>query len=115
MDLISGTIVGGLVYDVFKLGVQDYLTCVKVALKDYLLKEEDYILIADDFSKASEEDKLTKETMESYFINKARNTKKIVEKYNQQVNINHSGSGDNIVHTGSGNIVLNKDSIAKKF
>lgn len=115
MDFISGAIVGGLIYDIFKMGVEDYLVCVKIALKDYKLEETEYVLISDDLNKTSEDDMKSKENLEKYFSNKAENTKNIIEKYNQRVNINHSGSGDNIYHSGSGNIIVNKEIKEKKF
>jgi hypothetical protein len=114
MDLITSSIVGGLIYDIFKMGVMEYFTCVKVALKDYNLKDEDCILIVEDLNKTTEEDRASKENLENYFSNKAINTKKVIEKYNKNISITHTGSGDNITHIGSGNIILNKGVEEKK-
>jgi hypothetical protein len=114
MDFITASIAGGLIYDILKMGVSQYLTCVKVALKDYKLNEDECILIAEDLSKTTEEDRASKESLENYFLNKAVNTKEIIEKYNKNISIIHTGSGDNITHTGSGSIILNKGKEEKK-
>ena len=90
MDLITGTIVSGLIYDVFKMGVTEYVTCVNVALKDLLLTDEEKKLIAQDFSISTQEDRSSKENLENFFQNKAPNTKEIINRYNITQNGNEN-------------------------
>ncbi len=94
MDLVSASIAGGLIYDIFKMGVTEYETCVKVALKDYVLTEEEHQLIAQDLEVTTENDFSSKENLEKFFETKAPNTQKIVNKYQTQNNITHNGSGN---------------------
>ena len=101
MDFISSSIIGGLIYDVVSLGATNYLSCVKVALKNYILSDEEQLLIAQDLSNATDKDKSTKENLENYFETKAENTNKIVNKYIQT----HSGTGDNNQNNGNGTFI----------
>jgi len=102
MDLITTTIVSGLIYDVFKMGVTEYATCVNVALKDLVLSDEEKNLIAQDFSTSSEEDRSSKESLENFFENKAPNTKQIMKNKYTQYNISQTGNGNvGVVHGDS--------------
>ncbi len=101
----SGIIIGGLVYDIFKMGVTEYTTCINVALKDLVLSDEEKALITQDFSLSTEEDRSSKENLENFFENNAQNTKKIVNKYTQY---NVSQNGNNNVGIVQGNMVVKK-------
>jgi len=93
MDFITASIVGGMLYDILKLGVTESAACVNVALKDMLLTDEEKALIAQDFALSTEEDRSSKANLESFFESRAPNTKKILNTYTQN-NINHNGTGD---------------------
>lgn len=108
MDFITGSLVGGLIYDIFKLGISDYVVCVKVALKDLILTEDEKLLISQDLSLTAEEDRSSKENLENFFENKASNTKEIVNKYKTQYNITHNGTGDIKVYNTKGTHIENQ-------
>lgn len=108
MDFITGSLVGGLIYDIFKLGISDYVTCVNVALKDFILTEDEKLLISQDLSLTTEEDRCSKENLKNFFENKASNTKEIVNKYKAQNNITHNGTGDIKVYNTKGTHIENQ-------
>jgi len=112
MDFISGAIIGGLIYDYYTLGLSTSSDIVKVALKDYVLTDNEQLLITQDLEKATNEDKSSKENLEKYFETKAENTNNIVKKYTQ----NHSGDGDNVMgdKTVYNNYAPSKEEILKK-
>lgn len=86
MDFISASLIGGMLYDFFKMGVTDYATCVNVALKDTLLTDEEKALITQDFAHSTEEDRSSKENLEHFFESRAPHTKKIVNNHTTTTN-----------------------------
>ena len=108
MDFVTASLVGGLIYDIFKGGITEYATCVNVALKDLLLTDAEKALIIQDFSTATEEDKSSKENLENFFENRAQNTRNIVNKYKNQVNQIHYGIGDNKTYATTGTHIENQ-------
>lgn len=100
MDIISSSIISGLIYDTFKLGVTNYLTCVKVALKETILTENEKELISNDLNNTTEKDWIDKESLENFFKNSAKNTKEIITKNNKIV---HNGTGDMYVNSQGDN------------
>ncbi|MFY4744145.1 hypothetical protein ACOTVX_11780, partial [Aliarcobacter butzleri] len=51
------------------------------------------LLISQDLSLTTEEDRWSKENLKNFYENKAYNTKKIVNRYKTQNNITHNGTG----------------------
>jgi Het-E N-terminal domain len=108
MDFITASIVGGMLYDILKMGVMDCATCVNVALKDMLLTEEEKALITQDFAQSTEEDRSSKANLENFFETKAPNTKAVLNKNKIQINLTHHGIGDNKNYNTTGNHIENQ-------
>jgi len=90
MTFISTRLVGTLIYETIQKELYTDQEIVAHALKECYLSKEDIELITQDFVKASDKHKSSKENLIEYFAYEAEHTPQIVKKY--IVLANKSGS-----------------------
>jgi hypothetical protein len=78
---VGDALVGGLIYDVVKLGVSGWGNIVRVALKSYLLTEEEIEILANGLEKSNLPEDATKKDIEMALRGNNR-ANEIVEKIN---------------------------------
>lgn len=106
---IGDAIIGGLIYDALKLGITGWGNLVRVALKSYLLSEEEIGILTNGLEKANLSNDSTKEEIETA-LRGDNEAKRVVEKM-----INNGGNINTGTFTGmqggSGNTYINGDQI----